>query len=246
MDKDEGKSSPVKMSTIDGKPDQELEADVPNDEPQAQAGVSMSLTDGKPDQEMEAGLPNDVSKAGEEAQDGDIISIPEDSFSMFFVAVSWGEHVPPAIVFLVQIWILALIVKSMTGPDLAGSDVSLMVQVLGATVSVFSASDFVDGLLFVGRPVTMGGDPLARRGAKRSCKWEFSYLMRLSEGIFFVCVSFMFISQVRTERALMIRNPCLLMISLGLPLPRSLFPQEQRDRRSFPEFRRGGVRERAG
>ena len=126
----------------------------------------------------------------------DVIEIPLDSFSMFFVAETWHEHLPPFVLYLLQMWILALITKFLAKTGLGYSPVDVMVQILTCLIVVFTSKDLVDGLLFIGRPISDDSNPRRRRRRTRlSLKWEISNFMRLSEGAFTVVVSFIFIAK---------------------------------------------------
>jgi len=141
-------------------------------------------------EEQTEGAENDPS---EEVGDN-VIDIPQDSFSMFYVAESWCGHLPPIAVYTMQMWILALIMKSLDKTQ--ESQVDMMVQILTCLIVVFTSRDMIDGLLFIGRPIRDDSTP-RRQGTKLSLKWEISNFMRLSEGAFTVCVSFVFIAQAK-------------------------------------------------
>ena len=137
-----------------------------------------------------------ISLATTEANGGDgvvkgEINLPEDSFSMFWCADNVMMHILPLVVYCIQIWILYLLFQSMRSQP-EGSSVDLSAKVVATIVSVFSAGDFIDGLLLMGGPVGRKG---SRRAPGYSAKWELINILRLSEGIFLVAVSFMFVAQ---------------------------------------------------
>ena len=124
-----------------------------------------------------------ISLATTEANGGDgvvkgEINLPEDSFSMFWCADNVMMHILPLVVYCIQIWILYLLFQSMRSQP-EGSSVDLSAKVVATIVSVFSAGDFIDGLLLMGGPVGRKG---SRRAPGYSAKWEFINILRLSEG----------------------------------------------------------------
>ncbi|KAL7552271.1 hypothetical protein ACHAWF_015511 [Thalassiosira exigua] len=151
------------------------------------------------DQVADDDAPQDQTDGGigwldEGADDGATkgeIELPEDSFSMFYCADNATMHVLPLCVYLVQVWILYLLFEALREQE-EGSSVDLSARVVACLVSIFTSGDFVDGLLLMGGPVGRRGPG----GAPRcSVKWEFINLLRLSEGIFLVAISFMFVAQ---------------------------------------------------
>ena len=140
----------------------------------------------------------------------DKIKIPEDSFSMFYAAKNWKEGLPPLMVFTLQLFTLSLILYNLLETN--GSPLDLqynipvdvqlevtMSQVIACIISVYTAADFVDALFFVRRPIILPNCQDERREIKDlSLKWEFSNLMRMSEGAFAIAVSFVFIVQSTT------------------------------------------------
>jgi hypothetical protein len=129
---------------------------------------------------------------------------------MFYAAKNWKEGLPPLMVFTLQIFTLSLILYNLLETN--GSPLDLqynipvdvppevtMAQIIACIISVYTAADFVDALFFVRRPIILPNCQDERRDIKDlSLKWEFSNLMRMSEGAFAIAVSFVFIVQSTT------------------------------------------------
>ncbi|EJK58287.1 hypothetical protein THAOC_21604 [Thalassiosira oceanica] len=170
--------------------------DEDKDDEEAAVNVAEVVDDGVPLMSVVPDNDDDKDEQTEHPNEDDVIEIPLDSFSMFYVAETWHEHLPPIALYCMQMWILALITKFLAKTGLGFSPVDVMVQILTCLIVVFTSGDLVDGLLFIGRPIRDDSNPRrSRRGTRLSLKWEISNFMRLSEGAFTVVVSFIFIAK---------------------------------------------------
>jgi hypothetical protein len=145
------------------------------------------------------------SKISSESSESDgTIAIPYDSFSMFYAASSYHDHIVPATVFIVQIIILVLIAinlfedndKPTSNRMNVPVDVSTtvtMAQYIACFVSVFTADDLITGTLYVGKQI-INDENLP----PSHWKWKLSNIMRMSEGALVIFVSFTFIVQSDT------------------------------------------------
>jgi hypothetical protein len=134
-----------------------------------------------------------------------MLEIPHDSFSMFYAASGCFDHILPAYVFLLQIMILVLIAwnllqendKPLSNRMNVPVDVPLTVtmsQYIACFVSVFTADDFITGILYAGKHILKDEDSILTS----HWKWEVSNLMRTTEGALVIFVSFIFIVQSDT------------------------------------------------
>lgn len=147
--------------------------------------------------------------------------IPEDSFSMFYAASSWHEHVFPTCVFLLQMVILAFIgtnlVEKEEDPLVSNFnipvDVPLTVtvsQYIACFVSAFTAQDLVTGMIYAHKPIKdedyNGPPPI-------SWKWELSNAMRTLVGLLVVFLSLIFIVQSTTVIDLFLNFAAVAFVS---------------------------------
>ena len=141
------------------------------------------------------------------------IEIPQDSFSIFYVAKTTHEHLLPIAVFLMQISILSLILYNLLQTQGSPLDLTMNIpvdvpievtiaQYLACLVSVFTATDFTDGVFFLKRRIFSEDDYLRLNEEDQrppySIKWEASNLMRMAEGLLVISVCFVFIVQSTT------------------------------------------------
>jgi len=145
--------------------------------------------------------------------DDDIIDIPNDSFSMLYVAETPFEHIFPLAIFAIQIMILVLISinlleineREISAKLNIPADVPLTVKIsqfVACAVSVFTADDFVSGIVLAGSRVAQqheGIDNEEGKIAKIAKKFELANILRLTEGALVILVSFIFIIQSRVE-----------------------------------------------
>ncbi|KAL7545554.1 hypothetical protein ACHAWF_008902 [Thalassiosira exigua] len=135
------------------------------------------------------------------------IEIPHDTFSMFYVAEGWHEHMLPAGIFALQMLILVLISMNLmqtrhgrliTNLNLpVGVPPSVTVsQYVACLVSVFTADDLVAALSFSNKRLVRGDFlPANGQAPKLSPKWGFANSMRGLEGAMVIVVTFFLIVQ---------------------------------------------------
>mmetsp|Transcript_4257 Transcript_4257/g.8827 ORF Transcript_4257/g.8827 Transcript_4257/m.8827 type:complete len:837 (+) Transcript_4257:208-2718(+) len=136
-------------------------------------------------------------------------NVPHDSFSIFYVAKTWNEYILPISVFGLQVLILVLIginLLQTNNSQLSNrwnvpADVHPSVRIsqyIACLVSVFTADDFVSGILLSCQVITDKSQSVHEgTNVGISKKWEISNLMRLLEGLLVILVSFLFIIQSR-------------------------------------------------
>lgn len=157
-------------------------------------------------------LEDDIPEAGG-VEDDEVttIEIPNDSFSMFYVASDFLDHILPTCVFLLQISILALIATNLLQENDSSLGITLNVpvdvpwavtasQYIACFVSVFSADDFIIGMLYFNKRIIRKEYSLLNDGGTppTSLKWEISNGMRMVEGALVIFVSLIFIIQSST------------------------------------------------
>ncbi len=148
----------------------------------------------------------------ENTRDIEKMNIPKDSFSMLYVGDTYVDYILPISVFILQVAILVLILYNMLQDSKIrplSNALNIPVEVprtvtasqyIACLVSVISADDLIQGMLFMGKRIIPSGYPRVdgMLPPTISCKWEFSNIMRLVEGLLVIGVSFVFIVQSST------------------------------------------------
>ena len=177
--------------------------------------IQLQIESGKAGSEIDEEKTTTTNIQGQDEEEDEQldIEIPQDSFSIFYVAKTTHEHLLPIAVFLMQISILSLILYNLLQTQGSPLDLTMNIpvdvpievtiaQYLACLVSVFTATDFTDGVFFLKRRILNEDDYLRLHDDNQrppySIKWEASNLMRMAEGLLVISVCFVFIVQSTT------------------------------------------------